>query len=239
LNESQPPELVASRTAGLKRVAVVAGTPYDTQLGCSMLRARGIPCEGFPLAANPDEQSALQYFSVASLQATLHRVATGLAPDQYGTMLLFCNSLSTAIDHALLERTSPFPIVSPLLIYRRLPHAYSRLLLLTANGQTLASIEKCFLQESAHMTIVGISNIALVRAIESGRPVADIYRAFHLTAFAQLASALSLQAIVLACTHFTPLLPRLQAEASLPIIDIGAILIEYMITGILTVPTIQ
>lgn len=46
----------------VRRVAVAAGTPYDTRLGCSLLRAKGFVCDGFPLAASPREQGALQYF---------------------------------------------------------------------------------------------------------------------------------------------------------------------------------
>src|SRR5262245_5820668 len=75
------PDADVSPRASRKRVAVVAGTPFDTRLGCSMLEAMGIGCEGFPLAATPDEQSALQYFRPDLLQERLHGIATNLPVD--------------------------------------------------------------------------------------------------------------------------------------------------------------
>lgn len=232
IKEGLVPFAARSELIPIKRIAVVAGTPFDTELGCAMLRDRGQNCDGFPLASTPDEQNRLQYLNPVTLQSSLHRLIDGLEKPDYATVILFCNSLSTVVNHTLLAaHASPLKVVSPLDIYRSLSRLYSRILLFTANGQTLAGIEKILLQSPSKVEVVGLSSLQLVRAIEAGDSAEETYQSLLLPYIAQLASSFSLQAVVLGCTHFTFLRQLIQLGTGLPVIDIGAAMIELIPTS--------
>lgn len=207
------------------RVAVLAATPFDTQLGCDMLRERGVECDGFTLSQTPGEQANAQYFDAAELERRVLTVVQSLSVDRYGQLVLFCNSLSTAIDTAALERESPIPVISPRDIYSALPLAYASVFLLAANGQALAGIEKIIREVSPSVKIFGMCSMPLVEAIEALQPLYTIYETFKLNAIGQLATEYRADALVLACTHFTVLASRIEGDSTVPIIDTAAILV--------------
>ena len=45
------------------KVGVFAGTKVDTQMGVELLQSRGFETLSYPMAATPQEQTNLQYFS--------------------------------------------------------------------------------------------------------------------------------------------------------------------------------
>lgn len=101
------------------------------------------------------------------------------------------------------------------MVYHRLGETYSRILVLGSRCQALSGIEKALLRSGPEIKVVGVSNPLLVEEIESGRPSAVMYELFGLSTLTGFAAALSLQAIVLACTHFTSLAPMIRAESPL------------------------
>ena len=70
-----------------------------------------------------------------------------------------------------------------------------------------------------------MSDPALVRGIAAG-DVEAAFTASHLPTTLALARRLGLDAVVLACTHFTALLPMITAACDLPVIDVGSRLVE-------------
>ncbi|MBE1489746.1 aspartate/glutamate racemase family protein [Plantactinospora soyae] len=207
-------------------VAVIAGTPYDSGLGAELLRAAGLPAQPHAMAASPDEQDALQYQDPAGLAATFHRCLAELRAAGTDLAMLFCNSMSAVVDH---DHTA-LPVVSPVTVYRELLPQLRSSLVVTGNTQGLLGVERTAWRVAPGHRVLGVSDPALVRAIEaSGTEAGDAEAAFtasHLPTTLRMAERLGIEAVVLACTHFTTLLPFITAVCDLRVVDVSSRLVE-------------
>lgn len=202
-------------------VAVIAGTPYDSGLGAELLRAAGLAALPHAMAGSPDEQDSLQYQDPGALAAAFHRRIGELRAAGTELAMLFCNSLSAVVDHDY----AALPVVSPVTVYRELLAGLASSLVLTGNAHAVLGVERTVRQTNPGHRMLGVSDPALVRGIESGDPEAA-FHASHLPATLPLAERLGLDAVVLACTHFTAVLPFVTAASDLPVIDVGTRLVE-------------
>ena len=85
-------------------IAVIAGTPVDTQMGVDLLRRKGAGALGFPVSRTPEEQTAFQVGSQSAREAALGALLDEIRARGMERVLLYCNSLSATIDaHALAE----------------------------------------------------------------------------------------------------------------------------------------
>jgi len=206
---------------GTPAVAVVAGTPYDSGLGAELLRAKGLAAVPHAMAGSPDEQDSLQYQDPGVLAAAFHARLDELQAQGTELAMLFCNSLSAVVDHD----SSALPVVSPVTVYRELFPELRSSLVVTGNAHALVGVERTARQVSPGHRMLGVSDPALVRGIEAGDPAAA-FGTSHLPTTLRLAEHLGLDAVVLACTHFTAVLPFVTAACDLPIIDVGTRLVE-------------
>lgn len=202
-------------------VAVVAGTPYDSGLGAELLRAAGVPAQPYAMAASPDEQDSLQYRDPGGLAAAFHDRLARLRAGGTELAMLFCNSLSAVVDHD----DAALPVISPITVYSELLPTLSSSLVVTGNAQAVLGVERTAWRTAPGHRMLGVSDPALVRGIEAGDPQAA-FAASHLPTTLRLAQRLRLDAVVLACTHFTTVLPLVTAASDLPVIDVGARLVE-------------
>ena len=202
-------------------VAVIAGTPYDSGLGADLLRAAGLPAQPHAMATSPDEQDALQYRNPAGLAAAFHGCLAELRAAGTELAMLFCNSLAAVVDH---EETV-LPVVSPVTVYRELLPRLRSSLVVTGNAQAALGVERAAWRIAPGHRMVGASDPALVRGIEAGDPGAA-FAASHLPTTLRLAERLGLDAVVLACTHFTAVLPFVTAACDLRVVDVGSRLVE-------------
>ncbi|ARP73912.1 glutamate racemase [Streptomyces sp. MUSC 125] len=202
-------------------VAVIAGTPYDTGLGTELLRAKGVAAQPYAMAASPDEQDWLQYHDPGTLAASFHQRLAELRAGGTEQAMLFCNSLSAVVNHD----GAVLPVVSPITVYGDLLPKLKSSLVVTGNAQALLGFERTALRIAPRHRMLGVSDSALVRGIEAG-DVEAAFAASHLPTTLRLAQHLDLDAVVLACTHFTALLPLIIAVCDLPVIDVGTRLVE-------------
>lgn len=206
---------------GRPAVAVIAGTPFDSGLGAELLRARGVTAQPYAMAASPDEQDWLQYHDPGGLAASFHRRLAELRTGGTELAMLFCNSMSAVVDH----EDAAIPVVSPVTVYSELLPTLRSSLVVTGNAQAVLGVERTAWRTAPGHRMLGVSDSALVRGIEAGDPEAA-FAASHLPTTLRLAQRLDLDAVVLACTHFTTLLPQITACCDLPVIDVGARLVE-------------
>jgi glutamate racemase len=202
-------------------VAVIAGTPYDSGLGAGLLRAGGLPAVPYAMAATPDEQDALQYKDPGALSAAFHDRLGQLRAGGTTLAMLFCNSLAAVVDHG----TAALPVVSPVTVYRELLPVLGSSLAVTGNANAALGVERTVRLANPGHRVLGVSDPALVRGIEAGDPEAA-FHASHLPTTLRLAERLGLEAVVLACTHFTSVLPFVTTVCDLPVIDVGTRLVE-------------
>ena len=95
-------------------VAVLAGTPVDTQMGASFVMQAGLTACPFPLAADPRSQTA---FQISSQEEKLQAVRDVLAQAQSQgcrRVFVYCNSLSSSVDFPTLACETGLRIVTPL-----------------------------------------------------------------------------------------------------------------------------
>ena len=206
---------------GTPAVAVIAGTPYDSGLGAELLRAKGLAAVPHAMAGSPDEQDSLQYQDPGVLAAAFHGRLDELRAQGTELAMLFCNSLSAVVDHD----SSALPVISPITVYREVFPELRSTLVVTGNAHALVGVERTAGKVSPGHRMLGVSDPALVRGIEAGDPAAA-FDSSHLPTTLRLAEHLGLDAVVLACTHFTAVLPFVTAACRLPIIDVGTRLVE-------------
>ncbi|AUI64769.1 glutamate racemase [Amycolatopsis sp. BJA-103] len=205
-------------------VAVIAGTPYDSGLGAELLRAKGLRTVPYAMAGSPDEQDSLQYRAPGVLSAAFHARLDELHARGTELAMLFCNSLSAVVDHD----SSALPVVSPVTVYRELFPELRSSLVVTGNAHAVVGVERTAGQVAPGHRMLGVSDPALVRGIEAGDPAAA-FDGSHLPTTLRLAERLGLDAVVLACTHFTAVLPFVTAACDLPVVDVGARLVELTV----------
>ena len=202
-------------------VAVIAGTPYDSALGRDLLREAGVEASRHAMAASPDEQDRLQHERPDELATAFHRRLEDLRESGAALAMLFCNSLSAVVAH---DRAA-LPVLSPAAVYREVAARARSSFVVTGNANALAGYERSVRQADPRHRLVGVTDTDLVRGIEAGDPEAA-FHASHLPATLPLAERLGLSAVVLACTHFTAVLPFVTAACDLPVVDVGSRLVE-------------
>nr|BFE50808.1 hypothetical protein GCM10017745_42350 [Saccharothrix mutabilis subsp. capreolus] len=162
----------------------------------------------------------MQYEDPAGLAAAFHAKLDALRGSGTRLAMLFCNSLSAVVDGS----GGALPVISPVTVYSELAPLRSTLAV-TGNAHALVGVERTVRAANPDHRLLGVSDPALVRGIEAGDPEAA-FHASHLPTTLRLADRLGLEAVALACTHFTAVLPFVTAVSALPVIDVGTRLVE-------------
>ena len=123
-------------------IAVLAGTPVDTQMGMDVLQEKDLAGMAFPVPKNPREQTAFQVSSPDKKYQTILSILRKAQNLGCRKAFIYCNSLSSSIDFPSISQEIDMPIVTPLDVYQKLAPQYHRLGLIAANAQGLSGIEK-------------------------------------------------------------------------------------------------
>ena len=203
-----------------ERIAVLAGTPVDTQMGVDCLLRAGLGGGlAFPLSRDPREQTAFQISSPAEKEARVLEILRTAMAQSCDRALVYCNSLSGSVDFPPLAEKTGLHIVTPLDVYRRLAPRYRRLGLVAANAQGLAGIERTLLSANPRLELLGACALPVVLSIETGLDPAELVERHHLAELADWFARCGMEALVLGCAHFPYLKAALAAKAPLPLID--------------------
>lgn len=213
-------------------------------MGAALLHERNVSSICRPISATPHEQNELQYLDRQALYdlVTTH-IRSGVSAD--GTsVLIYCNSLSTAIDLGRLRSDIALPIVTPLEVYQRWAHTYSRLALISANSQAAAGIEAVMLAANPDLSMLSIGLLPVVEAIEKGiepRKIIEDYRLAELIAWfgSQADQNLRPEAVVLGCTHFPYLSADLLTAIDIPALDPSAAMIDALLDSLAEIDSRQ
>jgi glutamate racemase len=212
-------------------VAVIAGTPYDSGLGAELLRAQGVVACPYAMAGSPDEQDALQDQAPEMLAVTFRGLLDDLRQQRIALAMLFCNSLSSVVKHD----STVLPVISPQTIYREVLPQLGSSLVVAGNAHALLGVERTARLISPGHRMLGLSDPMLVRGIENGDPAAA-FGSSQLPSTLRRAEQLGLEAVILACTHFTAIGPAIAVCCELPIIDVGSLLVERTVSAIRKAP---
>ena len=200
-------------------IAVLAGTPVDTQMGVDFLTGAGLSGTAFPLSADPRQQTAFQMSSPAEKTAAVRAVLEQAQAQGCEKAFVYCNSLSSAVDFPPLAAETGMTIVTPLDIYRELAPQYRRLGLIAANAQGLAGIERTLFAANPALDLLGACMLPVVLSIEAGQPPEELVERHRLPELAEGFRLCGMEALVLGCTHFPHIKDVLARRTSLPLID--------------------
>lgn len=214
-----------------RRVAVLAGTPVDAQMGVEYIQKKNKE-EGqqllplcLPVSVDCDAQLHFQYEDDDTKLKVMDSIFDEEIEQGTEDFFVYCNSLSGAFDfdtYAMkksLETGKDICIYTPLQIYRKIAANYGCLGVMAAHNLSAHGIEEALTSANPDIYAIGTGNMAIVRAIEDGVDAAEIVKDCGLEAMASYMEASGAEAIVLGCTHFPYLKEELLKITKLPLID--------------------
>lgn len=215
------------------KVAVIAGTPVDTQMGVEYIERKSHEAgimPGFmplycPAASDCDEQVRFQYSDEDGKRAVMDNIFDPAIADGVRDFFVYCNSLSGAFDFDMyeirksLESGFDIHIYTPLQVYRKLGSKFGRVGVMAANNLSAHGIEEALMASNPDIYMIGTGNMAIVRAIEDGLAPADIVEICGLEHLLRYMEACGSEAVVIGCTHFPYIKDELAKLTSLPLVD--------------------
>lgn len=212
----------------MEPIAVLAGTPVDTQMGVDVLFAAGLSGAPFPISPDPREQTAFQISSPAEKHRTALAILNRAQAQGCRKAFVYCNSLSASVDFDALARETGMRIVTPLQVYRTLAPQYRSLAFIAANAQGLAGIERVLLDANPGLDTLSTAALPVVLAIEARLPPEELVQRHRLAELADWFADCGMEALLLGCTHFPYFKEALARRTSLPLIDPAAKMLELL-----------
>lgn len=202
-----------------EKIAVLAGTPVDTRMGVQVLETAGLCGIPFPLAEGPRQQTAFQIASPEMKKEKTLAVLREAMAQGCEKALVYCNSLSGAVDFPPLAEETGLRIVTPLDVYRDLAHRYQSVAVIAANAQGLSGIEATLYRENPEIKLLGASLLPVVLAIEAEENPEQLIERYRLPELADWFLSCNAEALILGCTHFPYFKKAFERRCSLPLID--------------------
>ena len=211
------------------KIGVIAGTPVDTRMGTDFVNEKGFKAVGRSTATNPEEQNLLQFLRPDILTQKVSEIIRDFENRHIYRTMIYCNSLSAAIDIEQIRNTrSQTIVITPLDIYRNFASRYKKIALWAANGQCLSAIEQIFYEQNPSINIMGVSMLPVIKAIEEGKPAESIVVQYNLTSFVW--DDFDVNGLILGCTHLPYLQQELSKKLKIPIVDPAEEMLKLLIS---------
>lgn len=211
-----------------EKIAVLAGTPVDTNMGVACLSRAGLTGEAYPLSADPVAQTAFQISSPEEKAAFVDRLLDRAEERGCTRAFVYCNSLSGAVDFPALAARRQMRIVTPLDVYRSLAGEYTCLGVIAANAVGLSGIERTLLETNPTLRLYGACCLDAVLGVEAQEPPEALVERLGLAKLADWAAGCGAEALVLGCTHFPYFRQALAAGTKLELIDPAEKMLELI-----------
>ncbi len=209
-------------------VGVIAGTPIDTRFGVNYLEAHHIKALGRSISETPQQQTEMQALNRDELTARTLAVIDELRRNGANAIMIYCNSLSGAIDLEGVRQQIGMPLVSPLDVYKDLIGKYRKFGLLAANCQSCANIERLILENDSKAKVIGVGNLQIVEDIEKGYSPKAIIRDHALVEIGSSLRMSGVEILILACTHFEYFYDDLKGRVCLEIFEPSEKMVERL-----------
>ena len=218
------------------KVAVIAGTPVDTQMGVNFLRDRNRELDEpvveplyYPVSESCDAQILFQYSEEEEKLHQMNRLFDAAIREGAEDFFIYCNSLSGAFDFDTYAQRRNVRVYTPLQVYRELGRRFMRVGVMAANNLSAYGIEKSLMEYNENLYMIGTGNMAVVRGIEDQMPASEMVETFGLNHLVRYMEASGCEALVLGCTHFPYLREELQKCCRIPLIDPAEEMFDRMI----------
>ena len=149
------------------KIAVMAGTPIDSQLGEDLLKKYGYKdIVKIPISKNPVEQTTFQALDDTEREDIIVEIINKIKEQQCSAIFVYCNSLSSVVDFDRLALENKINIITPMQMYRNLGLEYKYLAVMAANSHGLTGVENNLYLSNPELKVFGLSMLELVKAIE-------------------------------------------------------------------------
>ena len=209
-------------------IAVIAGTPVDTEMGKSLLEVQGYEAEPFPISDTPEEQSILQVLYPERLREIIEDKVDEIKAQGMDTVFVYCNSISAAVDMEEIGNNKGVRMITPIMLYRELGKSYRSLAVIAANSQSACGIERALQSGKSDTRVTGLGTLELVDAVESGMDPEKIVDAYDLEGLMGFFSTAGCEAIILGCTHFSWFRDALVKKSPIKVIDPALMMLEML-----------
>ena len=211
------------------KIAVMAGTPIDSKLGGELLALYGYDDVVLvPISNNPVEQTTFQALEDEERENIIVKIIYELKDKDCDAIFVYCNSLSSVVDFDRLAEKMNISIITPMQMYRNLGLEYKYLAVMAANSHGLTGVENNLYVSNPRLSVLGLSMLELVKAIEEGNKPEQIVEDFNFKTLFNYFELTNVEAVVLGCTHFPYIKKELEKITKLPIIDVGVFMIESL-----------
>lgn len=211
------------------KIAVMAGTPIDSQLGEDLLKKYGYKdIVKIPISKNPVEQTTFQALDDRAREDIIVKLINEIKEQQCNAIFVYCNSLSSVVDFDRLAIENEINIITPMQMYRNLGLEYKYLAVMAANSHGLTGVENNLYLSNPELKVFGLSMLELVKAIEDKNSPDKIVADFDFENLFKYFEQTEVEAVVLGCTHFPYIKEELEKITELPIIDVGVFMINSM-----------
>ena len=203
----------------MEKIAVIAGTPIDTLMGGEFLKSKGLETEEFPVSENPVEQTKFQSMPQETKELEMKKIIKTIKSKGIEKILVYCNSLSSAVDMEKLSKEEEIVIVTPMDAYKKIAVNYNSLGVFAANNQGLAGIERTIVEKNKNCNVIGIGILPVVLDVEAKKEAKNIIADNHLDLAVEFFEKNKVEAIILGCTHFPYFEKELKKCTKLEIIN--------------------
>ena len=211
------------------KIAVMAGTPIDSQLGEDLLNKHGYnDIVKVPISKNPVDQTMFQALDDSEREDIIVKLINEIKEQQCSAIFVYCNSLSSVVDFDRLAIENEINIITPMQMYRNLGLEYKYLAVMAANSHGLTGVENNLYLSNPELKVFGLSMLELVKAIEDKNSPDKIVADFDFENLFKYFEQTEVEAVVLGCTHFPYIKEELEKITKLSIIDVGIFMIESL-----------
>ena len=203
----------------MEKIAVIAGTPIDTLMGAEFLKSKELETEEFPVSENPVEQTKFQSMPQETKELEMKKIIKTIKSKGIEKILVYCNSLSSAVDMEKLSKEEEIVIVTPMDAYKKIAVNYNSVGVFAANNQGLAGIERTIVEKNKNCNVIGIGILPVVLDVEAKKEAKNIIADNHLDLAVEFFEENKVEAIILGCTHFPYFEKELKKCTKLEIIN--------------------
>ncbi len=212
------------------KIAVVAGTPVDTQMGVDYLHRKNAEIETvfLPMGSCPRETYTFQMSDHdAKIKETEERFLP-LLDQGVDAFFVYCNSLGATVDYDTIAAKHNIKIITTRNAYARLAAVYENVGVIAANNHTTEWIETIFTSVNPNCYVCGTGFLKLVEAVETKLEPSELVSRFRLADLCRIYEVAGCQAVALGCTHFPYFKKALQAVTTLSVFDPADIMYEEL-----------
>ncbi|MDR1272228.1 MAG: aspartate/glutamate racemase family protein [Clostridiales Family XIII bacterium] len=218
---------------GKVKIAVLAGTPTDTAIGVELVNGYGYEALGAPTSQSGPEQDELQKKDPAKLLQVTLGLIREKADEGAEAALIYCNSLSVAVDVDELKKQAPIPVVTPLDAHAEIAKKYRHVGVLAATAKSVAGLEMVYYDigmddENFDNRFQGCSALPLVMGIERHEPPLGLIEGRGVLGLCEGMIGYGAECIVLGCTHFPYIAKELAEHISVPVINPDDIMMDMI-----------